>query len=72
MGLTDHVVSSGTGDPSTIRDFRGTVGLAEFPPTGLVTNDPLGGAVWATDLRFMQGQFVGRDDRRHHGTITFI
>jgi hypothetical protein len=71
-GVTSNVVSNGTGDPSTIRDFKGTVGLSDFPPTGAVSGDPLGGIFWAADIRFMQGKFVGRDNSQHHGTFAFI
>jgi hypothetical protein len=66
------VVENGTGDASMIRDFKGSVGLVEFPPAGVVIGDPLGGKVWAADIRFMDGQFVGRDNRKHHGTFAFI
>jgi hypothetical protein len=65
-------VKDGTGDPSTIRDFNGIVGLAEFPPTGNVIGDPKGGTVWAGDVRFMQGQFIDRAGHQHHGTLAFI
>jgi hypothetical protein len=60
------------GDPSTIRDFNGVVAVAEFPPTGAVTGDPLGGKFWAADVRFMQGQFIDRAGNKHQGTLSFI
>jgi hypothetical protein len=72
VGPVPNFVSNGSGDASTIRDFRGTVGLAEFPPTGVVTDDPFKGAFWAADLRFMQGSFIGRDNHKHRGTFAFI
>jgi hypothetical protein len=68
----EHNVQDGTGDASTIRDFKGIVGLADFPPTGIVSGDPLGGGVWAGDVRFMQGEFIDRDGHPHHGTLSFI
>jgi hypothetical protein len=68
----EHNVEDGTGDASTIRDFNGIVGLAEFPPTGVVSGDPMGGAVWAGDVRFMHGEFIDRDGHRHQGTVSFI
>jgi hypothetical protein len=71
-GVTSNVVSNGTGDPSTIRDFQGTVGLADFPPMGRVSGDPLGGLFWAADCRFMQGKFIDRDGHQHRGTLAFI
>src|SRR5262249_10990442 len=67
-GITSNVVSNGTGDPSTIRDFQGIVGSPDLPPTGKVIGDPLGGSFWAADCRFMQGRFVDRDHHVHHGT----
>jgi hypothetical protein len=60
------------GDPSTIRDFNGIVGVAEFPPTGTVTGDPRGGIFWAADVRFMQGEFMDRKGNKHQGTLSFI
>jgi hypothetical protein len=66
------VVENGSGDASMIRDFKGSVGLVEFPQGGVVSGDPLGGTVWAADIRFMDGQFVGRDNRKHHGSFAFI
>jgi hypothetical protein len=67
-----QVVENGSGDGSTIRDFKGLIGVSEFPPTG-VANDPFfQGKFWAADVRFMKGQYVGRDNARHHGTFAFI
>jgi len=66
------VIANDLGDPATIRDFRGSVGVVEFPPTGVVTGDSLGGKFWAADIRFYSGQFVGRDNRKHHGTLAFV
>jgi hypothetical protein len=72
IGVVSNIVSNGTGDPSTIRDFKGTIGLSEYPPTGVVHGDPFGGQFWAADLRFIDGQFLGKDNRRHDGTFAFI
>jgi hypothetical protein len=74
IGVVDNVISDphAPGDPSTIRDFSGIVAGAEFPPTAVVTNDPLGGKLWGADVRFMQGQFVDRTGRTRHGTLAFI
>jgi hypothetical protein len=71
-GITSNVVSNGTGDPSTIRDFQGIVGAADLPPTGTVSGDPLGGVFWGADCRFMQGKFIDRDRHEQHGTLAFI
>jgi hypothetical protein len=66
------VVENGSGDGSTIRDFIGHLGVAEFPPTGAVSGDPLKGNFWAADIRFMKGLFMGRDNALHQGALAFI
>jgi hypothetical protein len=68
-----NIVANGTGDGSTIRDFKGSLAVVEFPPTGAITGaDPLGGKFWAADIRFMDGQYIGRDNKKHQGTFGFI
>jgi hypothetical protein len=68
-----QVVADRTGDGSTIKDFSGSIGVSEFPPTGEVTSDPFfSGKFWAADIRFMKGVYVGRDKARHRGTFAFI
>lgn len=71
VGAT-QVVENGTGDASTIRDFKGQIGVSEFPPTGAASDPFFGGKFWAADVRFMRGVFVGQDNARHHGTLAFI
>jgi TAT (twin-arginine translocation) pathway signal sequence len=66
------VVEDGSGDGSTIRDFKGQIGVSEFPPNGAATDPFFGGKFWAADVRFMKGLFVGRDGARHHATFAFI
>jgi len=72
IGVLTHVVADGTGDPSTIRVINGIVSLTEFAPTGVVSDDPLGGHFLAADVRFMQGQFIHRAGHKHQGTLSFI
>ena len=67
-----QVVDKGTGDGSTIRDFKGHIGVSEFPPTGGASDPFFGGNFWAADVRFMKGVFVGRDNAHHRGTFAFI
>ena|ERR1700730_14178317 len=67
-----QVVADGSGDGSTIRDFKGQIGVSEFPPTGAASDPFFGGKFWAADVRFMKGVFVGRDNARHRGTFAFI
>lgn len=71
LGST-NVVAQGSGDPSTIGDFSGTLGLVEFPPTGIADDPVFGGTLWQSDTRFMQGQFIDRKGNTHHGTLVFI
>jgi hypothetical protein len=71
VGAT-QVVENGSGDGSTIRDFKGKIGVSEFPPTGVATDPFFGGKFWAADVRFMKGRFVGRDNVTHRGTFAFI
>ncbi len=62
-------VESGKGDPSLITDFRGAIGVADLEGTGTGNGADL---VWACDLRFMKGRFVGLDGDEHKGTFAFI
>jgi TAT (twin-arginine translocation) pathway signal sequence len=71
VGAT-QVVADGSGDGSTIRDFRGSVGVSDFPPTGAASDPFFGGKFWAADIRFMKGRFVGRDGAQHRGAVAFI
>jgi hypothetical protein len=57
------------GEPSSITDFNGAVGIAAISGTGTGT----GGALsFDIDNRFMQGIFRGTDGRIHHGTFAFV
>ncbi|MBJ7598471.1 MAG: hypothetical protein DLM67_08340 [Candidatus Nephthysia bennettiae] len=71
VGATKFV-ENGSGDGSTIRDFKGQIGVSEFPPTSAATDPFFGGKFWAADVRFMKGLFVGQDNARHRGTLAFI
>jgi hypothetical protein len=71
VGAT-QVVETGTGDGSTIRDFNGVLGIAEFPPTAAATDPFFGGKFWAADIRFMKGVFVGPDHAKHRATFAFL
>lgn len=71
VGAT-QVVENGSGDGSTIRDFKGVIGVSEFPPTGAASDPFFGGQFWAADLRFMKGLFVSTDGARHRGVFAFI
>ena len=74
-GLDFHLTSFGPGmDPSSITDFNGFVGVADVQGTGTGTNadgfqEPL---LFDTDMRFMDGQFVGVDGKVHQGVFGFV
>ena len=61
-------------DPSSITDFKGVVGVADVRGTGTAKN-PDGSVetlLFDTDMRFMQGVYVGRDGNVHRGTFGFV
>ena len=58
------------GEPSTITDFNGFIGVAHVEGTG---RDNHGNTLfWDTDLRFMDGVFKGDDGQIHSGTFAFV
>ena len=58
------------GEPSTITDFNGFVGVAHVQGTG---TDSSGNTLfWDTDLRFMHGIYQGVDGQLHSGTFAFV
>jgi hypothetical protein len=67
-------IKNNTGDPSTIRDFNGFVGVGEWGPgtgtgkTGANTT-PL---FWGADVRFMDGEYVDSDGRHRQGAFAFV
>ena len=60
-------------EPSLITDFKGTVGIARVQGTGVGTQ---GGKranySFDTDMRFMDGLYVGVDGKQHQGTFALI
>jgi hypothetical protein len=64
-----HVFLPGAGDPSTITDFDGVVGIAEVQGVGTGTNSQ---SHFDADIRFMRGRYVGLDGHRHQGTFGFV
>jgi hypothetical protein len=64
-------IESGRGDPSTITDFNGFIGVGEWgPATG---EDQAGTTLyWAADVRFMDGEYVGLDGRHRQGAFAFV
>ena len=74
-GVPFHFVSFGPGiDPSSITDFNGKVGVADIQGTGTATN-PDGSTetlLFDTDMRFMNGVYVGADGAIHKGAFGFV
>ena len=74
-GQTFHVTFFGPGvDPSSINDFNGKVGVADVQGTGTATN-PDGSSetlLFDTDMRFMDGVYVGADGAIHKGAFGFV
>jgi len=69
-------IASGAGDPSTITDFNGFVGVSEFgaqgtPDTGTQTVAPTS-VYWAADVRFMVGEYIGVNGRHCQGAFAFF
>ena len=61
-------------DPSSITDFKGLVGVADVQGTGTGRN-PDGSVetlLFDTDMRFMQGTYVGLDGAVHQATFGFV
>jgi hypothetical protein len=64
-----------TNDPSTINDFNGHVGLTYVRGMGTRTDLATGATArlpFEVDLRFMKGEYVGSDGRRHHGAFALV
>jgi hypothetical protein len=61
-------------DPSTIADFNGFVGVADVQGTGTATNSDgsTETLLFDTDMRFMQGAYVGQDGAVHKGAFGFV
>ncbi len=58
------------GEPSTITDFNGFIGVAHVQGTG--TDNSGNTLFWDTDLRFMNGVFMAADGSIQRGTFAFV
>ena len=79
-----HVYDYSQGfEPSSITDFRGFVGIQHLRGWGTVTTGGGGGGMatpaatgdrlqYDTDMRFMQGTYIGEDGQEREGTFGFI
>ena len=69
-GPADSTVPGVGGEPSTITDFNGFIGVAHVEGTG--TDNHGTTLFWDTDLRFMDGVYQGTDGQIHSGTFAFV
>jgi hypothetical protein len=70
-GADVHVLPPAIGfEMSTITDFNGVVAAADIQ--GAATGSDGSTFGFDTDMRFMDGEFVGEDGRLHHGTFGFV
>ena len=68
---TDNRAVTLIDDPSEITDFNGVIGDTRINGSGTGTgfSAPLS---FRADMGFMQGEYLGVDDKHHHGTFVFI
>jgi hypothetical protein len=67
--------SPGLTENSSIFDFHGAIGAAIVDGTGTGTNTDTGVTTslnFDTDMRFMQGVYIGLDGEKHQGTFSLI
>jgi hypothetical protein len=66
-----HILPPAIGfEMSAITDFRGTIAAGETQ--GVAQGSDGSRYTFDTDMRFMQGQYVGRDGRRRWGSFGFV
>ncbi len=69
-GPADSTSNRVGGEPSTLNDFNGFVGVAHVQGTG--TDDSGNTLLWDTDMRLLTGVYQGVDGNLHRGTFAFI
>jgi hypothetical protein len=71
-----HVFGGPGEEPSSISNFRGSVGIASIDGTVTRTNVKTGEQeslpFTDTDMRFLTGTFRGTDGQEHLGTFGFV
>lgn len=71
-----HFFPPGPGvEPSLITDFNGFIGVTDFEGTGTGINTGTGDEsdlLFAGDVRFMDGEYVGVDGKHYQGTFGFV
>jgi hypothetical protein len=74
-GLPFHIVLPGTGEPSTITNFSGVVGVASVGGEGTAVNTLTGETerlLFDVDNRFMNGTYVGAGGQTYSATFAFV
>jgi hypothetical protein len=71
-----HVFLPGTSpELATITDFNGVLGAADVLGSWTgegVTPPPNTPLIFDSDMRFMSGEYIGRDGKHHQGTFAFV
>jgi len=70
-----HVSGGPGGENSAITDFNGFIGSAIVDGAGTGTNIKTGSQSqlnFDTDMRFMQGEYIGVDRKHYQGTFAFV
>jgi hypothetical protein len=72
-GQLFHVFFFGPGaEPSTITDFNGSVGVAAIQGSWSGPAPATPPTVFDSDMRFMDGEYVGKDGKVRRGAFVFI
>jgi hypothetical protein len=74
-GLPFHIQLPGAGDPASITNFKGVVGVAAGGGQGTGTNVITGKTerlLFDVDNRFMSGMYVGAGGQTYHATFAFV
>jgi hypothetical protein len=62
-------------DQSTINNFKGMVASTQVSGKGTTTDTSTGATspfFFGSDMRFMQGTYIGEDGQTHKGTFVFV
>ncbi len=73
--MAPGVLTPANSEPISITDFNGHIGYSIIDGAGTGTNTATGAKTrytTNTDMRFMQGTYVGDDGRVRHGSFAFV
>jgi hypothetical protein len=68
-GTLFHVFFPGTGEPNTITDFNGFVGVGQVDGHGTGADS---GSFFDVDNRFFVGEYVATSGKRYHAAFGFV